>query len=73
MPEFPDIVVSIESLEARILHQRLERMAIASPFLVRSVSPRPEDVEGRLVVGLSRMGKKGFHESHQSEEERQLQ
>ncbi|MCY3758856.1 MAG: formamidopyrimidine-DNA glycosylase [Acidobacteria bacterium] len=58
MPELPDIVVYLESLQARILHQRLERIRIASPFLLRTVSPRPEEVEDRQVVGLSRMGKR---------------
>ncbi|MDE2756704.1 MAG: formamidopyrimidine-DNA glycosylase [Acidobacteriota bacterium] len=58
MPELPDIVVYLESLQARILHQRLEQIRVASPFLIRSVSPRPEQVEGLQVVGLSRMGKR---------------
>ena len=58
MPELPDIVVYLESLQARILHQRLERIRIASPFLLRTVSPRPEEVEDRQVVGLCRMGKR---------------
>jgi len=58
MPELPDIVVYLESLQARVLHQRLERVRVSSPFLLRSVSPRPEEVEGRRIVGLSRMGKR---------------
>ena len=58
MPELPDIVIYLESLQARILHQRLERIRIASPFLLRSVSPRPEEVEDRRILGLSRMGKR---------------
>ena len=58
MPELPDIVVYLESLQARILHQRLERMRVSSPFLLRSISPRPEEVEGRRIVGVSRMGKR---------------
>ena len=58
MPELPDIVVYLESLQTRILHQRLERIRVASPFLIRSLSPRPEQVEGLQVVGLSRMGKR---------------
>ena len=58
MPELPDIVVYLESLQARILHQRLEQIRIASPFLLRTVSPRPEEVEDRHVVGLCRMGKR---------------
>ena len=58
MPELPDIVVYLESLQARIFHQRLEQIRIASPFLLRTVSPRPEEVEDRQVVGLCRMGKR---------------
>ena len=58
MPELPDIVVYLESLRTRILHQRLERIRIASPFLLRSVSPRPEEVGDRQILGLSRMGKR---------------
>lgn len=58
MPELPDIVVYLESLQARILHQRLERIRVSSPFLLRSISPRPEEVEGRRIVGVSRMGKR---------------
>ena len=58
MPELPDIVVYLESLQARILHQRLERIRVASPFLLRSVSPRPEEVEDLRVAGVSRMGKR---------------
>lgn len=58
MPELPDIVVYLESLWTRILHQRLERMRVASPFLLRSISPRPEEVEDRQILGPSRMGKR---------------
>ncbi len=58
MPELPDIVVYLESLQARIFHQRLEQIRIASPFLLRTVTPRPEEVEDRQVVGLCRMGKR---------------
>ena len=58
MPELPDIVVYLESLQARILGKRLEQIRIASPFLLRSLSPRPEEVEGLRVAGLSRMGKR---------------
>jgi len=58
VPELPDIVVYLESLQARILHQRLERIRVASPFLIRSLSPRPELVEGLQAVGSSRMGQR---------------
>ena len=38
MPELPDITVYLEALEARVLGQRLERIVITSPFLLRSVA-----------------------------------
>ena len=37
MPELPDIVVYLEHLERRILGLELERVRLASPFLLRSV------------------------------------
>ena len=39
MPELPDIVVYIEALEQRILDQPLDRIRIASPFLLRTAEP----------------------------------
>ncbi len=58
MPELPDIVVYIEALEKRILGQPLERVRIASPFLLRSVTPPLAATEGRKVVALRRIGKR---------------
>jgi len=39
MPELPDIVVYIEALEKRVLGVELERVRIASPFLLRTAVP----------------------------------
>ena len=58
MPELPDIVVYIEALEKRILGERLERVRIASPFLLRTATPPLSAAEGRKVVRLRRMGKR---------------
>ena len=58
MPEFPDIVVYIEALEQRILGQTLERVQIASPFLLRTAVPAITSVEGGRVVELRRLGKR---------------
>lgn len=58
MPELPDVVVYVESLEERIRGQRLERVRLQSPFLLRSVEPPLADVHGRLVTGVRRMGKR---------------
>lgn len=58
MPELPDIALYLHALSPRILGSRLERLRIASPFVLRSVEPRPEDIEGRVVRRLSRLGKR---------------
>ena len=38
--------------------QRLERVRISTPFLLRSVAPTVAEVEGRVVTGLQRVGKR---------------
>ena len=58
MPELPDITVYIEALEKRILGQRVERVRIASPFLLRTVEPPVASAEGKKVVALRRLGKR---------------
>lgn len=58
MPELPDIVLYIEALEARIHGARLERVRIAGPFVLRTVSPPIEAAEGRVVKELRRVGKR---------------
>lgn len=58
MPELPDIVLYIEALERRILGHRLDRIRIASPFVLRSVDPPLRTAEGRAVIGLRRIGKR---------------
>jgi formamidopyrimidine-DNA glycosylase len=58
MPELPDVALYIEALEPRVRGQPLQRIRIANPFLLRSVSPSPREVEGARVVGLRRLGKR---------------
>jgi formamidopyrimidine-DNA glycosylase len=58
MPELPDVAVYIEALEARIAGARLERVRLASPFLLRSVDPPLAEVTSRRVTGLRRLGKR---------------
>ena len=58
MPELPDIQLYLHALGPRILGQILERVRIASPFLVRSVAPPLSSVEGRVVSTLTRLGKR---------------
>ncbi len=58
MPELPDIVVYLEALESRLRDRRLERIRMASPFLLRSVDPPLAAAEGRTVRSLRRLGKR---------------
>src|SRR6266436_1028004 len=58
MPELPDITVYIEALEKRVLGQRVERVRIVSPFLLRTVEPPVASAEGGKVVALRRLGKR---------------
>jgi formamidopyrimidine-DNA glycosylase len=58
VPELPDIVVYIEALEKRILGETLERVQIASPFLLRTAVPPLSTAENRQVVSLRRLGKR---------------
>ena len=58
MPEYPDIVVYIEALERRIKGRTLERVHLASPFLLRTAVPSISNVEGKTVIDLRRLGKR---------------
>jgi formamidopyrimidine-DNA glycosylase len=58
MPELPDIVVYLDALKPRIQGQRLERVRLANPFLLRTVEPPLSEAEGRTVVDLRRLGKR---------------
>jgi formamidopyrimidine-DNA glycosylase len=58
MPELPDIAAYITALEPRILGQPIERIRLASPFLLRTVEPPLASVDGRIVRELRRVGKR---------------
>ena len=58
MPELPDITVYLEALEKRVSGEVLERIRLGSPFLLRTVEPSPDEVRGKRVVGLRRLGKR---------------
>jgi formamidopyrimidine-DNA glycosylase len=58
MPELPDIAAYLHALEPRIVGQRLERVRIASAFLLRTAQPPVADAEGRTVRELRRIGKR---------------
>jgi len=58
MPELPDIVVYVESLDRRIAGQRLDRVRLISPFVLRTVVPPLAAAEGRRVAAVHRLGKR---------------
>ena len=58
MPELPDITVYLEALRQRILGDKLERVRLASPFLLRTAQPPLQAVESKAVVDLRRLGKR---------------
>jgi formamidopyrimidine-DNA glycosylase len=58
MPEYPDITVYIEALERKIGGAVLEGALLASPFLLRSVEPKLDEVYGKKVSGFTRLGKR---------------
>jgi len=58
VPELPDIAAYITALEPRILGQRLERLRIASAFLLRTVQPPVAQAEGKVVSEIRRVGKR---------------
>lgn len=58
MPELPDIAAYISALKPRIVGQPIEKIRLASPFLLRTAQPPLSDVEGRTVRELRRIGKR---------------
>jgi formamidopyrimidine-DNA glycosylase len=58
MPELPDVTVYVEQVARRVVGEVLEAIRLGSPFLLRSVSPRPAEVVGQRVIGVERLGKR---------------
>jgi formamidopyrimidine-DNA glycosylase len=58
MPELPDIVVYIERLTALVRGVQLASVRLASPFLLRTVTPSLDEAEGRQVLEVRRLGKR---------------
>jgi formamidopyrimidine-DNA glycosylase len=58
MPEYPDVTIYIEHIAARTVGQTLERVRLASPFVLRTAVPPIKEVEGQKVLGVRRLGKR---------------
>jgi formamidopyrimidine-DNA glycosylase len=58
MPELPDVTVYVERLRALAVGQVLEAIRIASPFVLRTVSPSPSELHGARIASVERLGKR---------------
>jgi formamidopyrimidine-DNA glycosylase len=58
LPELPDLTVYIERIAERVLGEWLERVRLASPFVLRTAVPPLGEAFGRRVVGVRRLGKR---------------
>ncbi len=58
MPELPDVVVYVESLRRYVVGEPLVAVRLSSPFVLRSVDPPIQELEGRTVQEVRRLGKR---------------
>jgi len=58
MPELPDVTIYVERLRALARGQPLERIDIASPFVLRTAEPPADAFRGRILEDVRRMGKR---------------
>jgi len=58
MPELPEVELYLHALRPRVVGQVLKRIRIRTPSLLRTYDPRVSAVDGRAVVGVSRLGKR---------------
>src|SRR6266487_5257764 len=58
MPELPDIALYLHALAPRVVGAQLERLRIASPFLLRTADPPVADPSGRTIRDVRRLGKR---------------
>ena len=58
MPELPDVTVYVERLDAMVKGTTLKRVRLRSPFVLRSVEPGIDELGGRRVESVRRIGKR---------------
>ena len=57
MPELPDVVVYLQSLERLLLGHKIQKVIIKSPFVLRTFDP-PIDEATATITKFSRSGKR---------------
>ena len=58
VPELPDITAYLDALAPRVVGHTLERLRVGNPFVIRSIAPGPDELAGRRVLTLARLGKR---------------
>jgi formamidopyrimidine-DNA glycosylase len=58
LPELPDITIYVEALVRRIVGRQLLASKLNSPFVLRTVLPPLQSVEGKSVLEIRRLGKR---------------
>ena len=58
MPELPSVTVYVEHLRRRTVGRSLQRVRIASPFVLRSHDPPINAADGKQVHAVDRLGKR---------------
>ena len=58
MPELPDVTVYVEALRRLLLGEPLESVRLASPFVLRSVDPPIQELQGKTIQAVRRLGKR---------------
>jgi len=58
VPELPDIELYLHALRPRTVGAPIERVRIGNPFVVRTYEPPVSALEGRVIRGIHRLGKR---------------
>lgn len=58
MPELPDLTVYREALVERLVGRPLEGITLVSPFVLRTVSPKPDELVGKRFTDVFLIGKR---------------
>lgn len=58
MPELPDVALYMEALARVAVGHELRAVQLRNPFVLRTVTPALDQLHGRVVVGVSHLGKR---------------
>ncbi|MBI3014172.1 MAG: formamidopyrimidine-DNA glycosylase [Candidatus Tectomicrobia bacterium] len=58
MPELPDLTIYVEALRRFAVGRRLERIRLASPFVLRTADPPLSESHGKTLGEVRRIGKR---------------